>query len=717
MKTVRNWLIMKKGVRKYIISILITLCIILIAGSVSAAPACFSNCGCANWPSKNMPTCGSWITGCCKITSPGTYTLGNNIYGAYTVSVPDYDSSKKCKFTCLKIDSSGVTLDLNNKEIEVSYSWYPSSDAWADDAYAMFIRKGNVHVKDGTLDRYHYPIVLTGNSWGSVTLENILFKNGPGFGTSRNIRDQSSNSGSNKLIFSNTNGEVELTGSIGANRYSGTVGLNNGVTINSNSISVEGSSGWAHYWSGSSAHIEFYGLTGITSPIIKKNGANCGSSCTNVQQVGETVSFDINSIGSGTPVFTVVSGCKNNGDTCTANSQCCNNKCVDGVCCNEACTGSCQRCDSYDGTAGTCHFIADGNDPDNECTTTPGCDTNCDSNILPGNCNGFGACQDYVYSVCTPGTSCQAASGTCEVTTELCDAIDHDCDGDPYNGFECALGSPGCDASCNLICNNVCENRYQYISSTGSKNTQKTNCNALGAGWHLTHLDYPEEYQGYLQFLDDLKPLSQEDFVWVNNTCNNITQTWPEFPYDPDDPSGVCNVDGITLGWLSPSGPDPEGWYFIDRDVAWSHRAICELDASPAEQCEICNGIDDDCDGLADDGFECVLGSVGCDASCSFLDCNGNPIGTIRSCYTGPPETEGVGTCINGTETCLAGGTWTPCAGEVVPQTESIASGNCGDGLNNDCDSEQDWDLSDLIHGEQDCPIEITAISVGSPPN
>jgi hypothetical protein len=68
-----------------------------------------------------------------------------------------------------------------------------------------------------------------------------------------------------------------------------------------------------------------------------------------------------------------------NGKKCLAASDCTSGSCVDGVCCNTACNGLCQRCNAA-GSVGTCSFIPDGQDPDNEC---------------PGNnvCNGAGGCK------------------------------------------------------------------------------------------------------------------------------------------------------------------------------------------------------------------------------------------------------------------------------------------------------------------------------------
>lgn len=62
----------------------------------------------------------------------------------------------------------------------------------------------------------------------------------------------------------------------------------------------------------------------------------------------------------------------NNGSACTFNSQCLSGQCVDGVCCNASCTGVCRRC-NLPGSVGSCAFIPNGQDPDNECPGTEFC--------------------------------------------------------------------------------------------------------------------------------------------------------------------------------------------------------------------------------------------------------------------------------------------------------------------------------------------------------
>jgi hypothetical protein len=97
----------------------------------------------------------------------------------------------------------------------------------------------------------------------------------------------------------------------------------------------------------------------------------------------------------------------------------------------------------------------------------------------------------------------------------------------------------------------------------------------------------------------------------------------------------------------------------------------CAGDVVPTTE-DCADGKDTNCNGL-----------VGCDE----IACAGQvaccTAGTDRACYTGPAGTDNVGICHDGINTCDPSGAWdSVCSGEVTPGKES---GNCHDGLDNDC--------------------------------
>ncbi len=115
---------------------------------------------------------------------------------------------------------------------------------------------------------------------------------------------------------------------------------------------------------------------------------------------------------------------------------------------------------------------------------------------------------------------------------------------------------------------------------------------------------------------------------------------------------------------------------------------------------EICNGVDDDCNGTIDDRPDYDGDGVTlCQGDCAENDPNrfpGNPevcdgvdndcnpstldSNLSRSCYTGAAGTNGVGVCHGGTEYCSAPTGWSgTCSGQVVPSPEQC------DNLDHDC--------------------------------
>lgn len=72
----------------------------------------------------------------------------------------------------------------------------------------------------------------------------------------------------------------------------------------------------------------------------------------------------------------------------------------------------------------------------------------------------------------------------------------------------------------------------------------------------------------------------------------------------------------------------------------------------------------------------------------------------VRSCYSGPPGTDGVGECKAGTQTCV-NGYWGPCDDEVVPTTEICNK------RDDDCNGLEDEGLGQTTCGKGACEVTV----------
>lgn len=214
------------------------------------------------------------------------------------------------------------------------------------------------------------------------------------------------------------------------------------------------------------------------------SGTNCGATCTGSSVQPKTCDGAGTCMTSGTPtscspyncangmcnsMCTTSADCANgfscvggmcqgllgNGAQCTMNANCQSGFCVDGVCCNTACTSTCQACSASKkgaGADGTCGPVSTGLDPDNECSQDAA--ATCGKT---GQCNGSGACQLYVS-----GTSC--GSPVCQgsvLKAQTCDGLGmclpasmgQDC-----APFACSNGAceGACSTNANCSSGNVC---------------------------------------------------------------------------------------------------------------------------------------------------------------------------------------------------------------------------------------------------------------------
>jgi len=176
-----------------------------------------------------------------------------------------------------------------------------------------------------------------------------------------------------------------------------------------------------------------------------------------------------------TSFFCIGGSCvkKGIGVACGGNTECGSGFCAQGVCCNTACTGTCQSC-ALTGTVGACTNVPNGQDPLNQCS-----DLGASTCSTDGSCNGAGACRQYAA-----GTQCAAAScsgttltpartcngtGTCQtVSTSSCA---------PY-----ACGTGVCKTTCGSTADcaspNVCNGTSCGKVPLGGSCTLATDCNS-----------------------------------------------------------------------------------------------------------------------------------------------------------------------------------------------------------------------------------------------
>lgn len=137
------------------------------------------------------------------------------------------------------------------------------------------------------------------------------------------------------------------------------------------------------------------------APYLCGSATTCGTTCSNDAQCVSGNACDTTSGTCGAK--------KPNGQPCSSGNQCTSGFCVDGVCCESACTGACKACSTAkkgSGADGTCGNVGNGLDPDDDCADqgAASCGTN-------GACNGSGACALYAS-----GTQC--AAGSCSGSTK-----------------------------------------------------------------------------------------------------------------------------------------------------------------------------------------------------------------------------------------------------------------------------------------------------------
>ncbi len=144
----------------------------------------------------------------------------------------------------------------------------------------------------------------------------------------------------------------------------------------------------------------------------------------------------------------------------------------------------------------------------------------------------------------------------------------------------------------------------------------------------------------------------------------------------------VAQVDGITCaGGGGPCDTGKPGICALGTEQCVNGQLSCVQQFQP--QPEQCNGLDNDCDGVAGNGAVCPSGQVCVDGSCQ-PPCGAGEFAAScaagQQCVAGhciDPACQGV-SCPAG-QSCQAGSCVDPCAGVVCPHGQQCGQGRCFD--------------------------------------
>lgn len=332
------------------------------------------------------------------------------------------------------------------------------------------------------------------------------------------------------------------------------------------------------------------------------------------------------------------------------------------------------------------------------------CDLFIDNNLGTITC-GVGACQAMVPA-CAGGVMQTCMPGN--PTSEVCDGIDNNCNGtadesNPGGGAACMTGQQGVCAAGTLLCTGgmlvcnpntmavpeICDNKDNNCNGSTDEGNPGGNmaCNTGQLG--VCAAGTTNCMNGGIVCTQNTQS-SGEICDGLDNNCNGAT--------DEGNPQsgGSCTVAGKL-------GPCAQGVQNCQNGVL-----TCTQTVFPSP--EICNSLDDNCNGMIDEGnpgsggscttplpgvcaagtFQCQNGGLACvqttqpspetcdnkDNNCNgFID-EGNP-GGGQACNTGQ-----LGVCAPGTTVCSLG--TMVCNGNQAPTNEAC------DGLDNNCNGTVD---------------------------
>jgi len=299
--------------------------------------------------------------------------------------------------------------------------------------------------------------------------------------------------------------------------------------------------------------------------------------------------------------------------------------------------GLVQTCDPQEGST---EEICDGIDND--------CDDQTDEDLAATTC-GLGACAHTVEN-CVSGSPqfCNPFEGA---ISEVCDGADNDCNGstdEDLGSTTCGLGAcahtvENCVAGLPQTCDpqegssvEVCDGLDNDCDGNTDEDLGSSACGAGACVHSIENCD-----DGVPQVCDPLEGALVEVCDGLDNDCDGITdEDFLLLGAACSIGTGACEAPGV---WICSPGPgDP---------------LLCAAPIiGPAP--EICDGVDNDCDGITDED----LGSTTC----------------------------GVGACLHTVENCATG------IAQVCDPLQGSSAEICDD-IDNDCDGKTDAEDDSLI--------------------
>lgn len=302
--------------------------------------------------------------------------------------------------------------------------------------------------------------------------------------------------------------------------------------------------------------------------------------------------------------------------------------------------------------------VPDGSEPMNDATISDDSGESCTDLDRDGYGDG-----------CSDGADCNDGDGSVSpAATEVCNGVDDDCDTHVDEGVTaptcelvlgvCAGATRRCDATGFLACDGTDYGATYQATETlcdGLDNdcdgTTDEGCSCIEGATQACGSDVGECTRGTQTCTGAVFSACEGEVAPQGEVCDGLDNDCDGASDEPADlvaPAcplqlGVCAGSHRTCGGAAG---------FIACSGIASYGGDYQLEES------LCDGLDNDCDGVTDEGCECVEGHT-------------------QSCGTD------IGECSRGTQTCIAGG-WGTCAGSVAPSVEAC------DGLDNDCDGAVD---------------------------